>query len=70
MSTVKVTIVHDEVGRIVSVARPAPDAQVTVLSGKGESVLEAEVNEELVRELATGKHRVDVAGQRIVPHKG
>ena len=68
MSTVKVKIVHDEVGRIVSVARPAPDARVTVLSGKGESVLEMEVDEELVRELATGKHKIDATGEHIVPY--
>ncbi|MFC9324159.1 hypothetical protein [Kitasatospora sp. NPDC057015] len=64
MAKVKVSIVHDQAGRIMSVARPAE--KVVVLSGDGQSVFETEVEEDSVVELAGGSHRVDVQKNSIV----
>ncbi|MFE5909657.1 hypothetical protein ACFQ6B_11315 [Streptomyces wedmorensis] len=66
MATVRVSIVHDDTGRIVSVSRPAENANVIVLSGDGQSVLETEVDEESVNDLVAGKHLVDAGNKKIV----
>jgi hypothetical protein len=64
MARVRAFIVHDEMGRIISIARPAEN--VKVLGGDGQSVFETEVEEDNIEELATGSHRVDVERNSIV----
>ena len=64
MARVRVSIVHDELGRIVSIARPAEN--VVVLGGDGQSVFETEVEEDNIQELASGSHRVDVERNSVV----
>lgn len=67
MAKVKVSVVHDTAtGRIISVSRPSEEANVIVLGGNGESVLETEVEEDGITELASGKHVVDVTNKSIV----
>jgi hypothetical protein len=68
MGTVRVSIVHDEAGAIISMARPAKDAKVLVLSGEGQAVLETEVDEDSVVELVSGSHRVDVEQKSVVAY--
>ena len=70
MARVSVSIVHDELGRVISVARPSPDAKVIVLGGQGHSVLETEVDEEDIAELATGVQQVDVARRSVMRSPG
>jgi len=64
MARVQVSIVHDEVGRIISIARPAKN--VKVLGGDGHSVFEAEVEEDNIEAMAAGSHRVDVERNAVV----
>lgn len=66
MATVRVSIVHDDTGRIVSVSRPTEGANVIVQSGEGQSVLETEVDEEGIHDLVAGNHLVDAENKRIV----
>ena len=70
MKKVKAFIVHDETGRITSVARPSSDAKVTILGREGQSVFETEVDESHVHELVSGSHAVDVAKKVVVRHSG
>ncbi len=64
MARVRVTIVHDEVGNIISVARPAENA--IVIGGDGQSVFETEVEENTIEELVTGSYRADAAQNSVV----
>lgn len=64
MSKVKVSIVHDELGNIKSISRPAND-RVIVLSGVGETVLETEVDEKSIGRLIAD-HRIDVQRRSLV----
>jgi hypothetical protein len=66
MARVQVSIVHDEVGRIISIARPAENEQV--LSGDGQSVFDTEVEEDNIEELAAGNHMVDVERNSVVAY--
>jgi hypothetical protein len=66
MATVRVSVVHDETGKIMSVSRPSESANVIVLSGDGQSVLEAEVDEDDIHDLVTGKHLVDAQNKQII----
>lgn len=66
MAKVRALVVHDELGRIVSIARPAKDAKVIVSSPEGHAVLETEIEEDMVYELVAGAHRVDAQAQAIV----
>jgi hypothetical protein len=68
MARVPVLIVHDEIGRIVSIARPAAGAKVVVVGGNGQSVFKTEVDEESIIELAGGAHRVDAAQESVIPY--
>jgi hypothetical protein len=52
----KVTIVYDQFGRIVSICRPAKETKVTVLSGNGESILVTDVDEESINSLINSHH--------------
>jgi hypothetical protein len=65
MASVSVSIVHDEVGRIVSINRPAADAKVVVLSGDGQSVFVTEIEEEDIPGLLN-THRVDSRRKALV----
>jgi hypothetical protein len=65
MAKVSATIVYDELGQIKSVARPSEEVGVIILSGDGESVLKAEVDEESIDKLLDS-HRVDVANASLV----
>ncbi len=67
MARVRVSIVHDEVGRIISIARPAENAKV--LGGDGRSVFETEVEEDRIEELAAGSHRVDIQRNSVVSYE-
>jgi hypothetical protein len=66
MARVRVFIVHDEIGRIISIARPAEEAKVIVLGGQGQSVFETEVEEESIVDLADGSRRVDIAQKAVI----
>ena len=68
MKKVKVAIVHDELGRIVSVTRPSSGAKVTVLGGEGQSVFQTEVEQNHIPELVSGRYAVDVARKSLVDH--
>lgn len=68
MAQIPVSIVHDETGRIVSIARPTDEARVVILSGQGQSVLRTEVDEDSITELVGGSHRVDVQQQSVVAY--
>lgn len=50
----------------MSVSRPSESANVIVLSGDGQSVLEAEVDEDDIHDLVTGKHLVDAQNKQII----
>lgn len=67
MASAKVSIVHDELGHIKSIARPSEGANVMVLSGDGESVFVTEVEEEVVSELVNS-HRVDISQDSLVEY--
>jgi hypothetical protein len=69
MARVRVWIVHDEVGRIISIARPSKDAKVVILSGDGQSVFEADVEEDSIVELAGGSHSVDIEKKSVAANK-
>lgn len=64
MATISVTIVHDELGRIVSVSRPAK-ATAFVLAGDGQAVFTTQVDEEAASALLH-THRVDTNQQSLV----
>jgi hypothetical protein len=64
MAKINVTIVHDELGRIVSVSRPAKTTAF-VLAGDGQSVLTTQVDEEAASSLLH-THRVDTSQQALV----
>ncbi|MFF9029392.1 hypothetical protein [Streptomyces iakyrus] len=66
MATVRVSIVHDEVGNVVSVTRPAEGASIVPLGGDGQSVLETEIDDNAIEGLASGKQRVDTVNKEIV----
>jgi hypothetical protein len=66
MAKVTVLVVHDEIGRIVSIARPAKGIKAIVGSEQGNLVFETEVDEETIVDLAAGGHRVDVAQQSLI----
>lgn len=66
MTKVKVSIVHDKSGRIISIAQPSEDAKVIVLSGDEQSVFETEVEENNIVELVSGSHIVDIERNLII----
>jgi hypothetical protein len=66
MAKIRVSIVHDETGNIISIARPSKDAKVVVLSGAGHSVFETEVEEDSIVELTGGSHKVNVTKKSVV----
>jgi hypothetical protein len=68
MARISVFIVHDETGRIISIARPAESRKVVVGSGAGEAVFETEVEEESIPHLVTGTRRVDIARKALLPY--
>jgi hypothetical protein len=70
MARIPVLIVHDETGRIVSIARPSKGVKVVVGSGPGQSVFETEVEEKSIVELAGGSHRVDIEQKSVVAYTG
>jgi hypothetical protein len=70
MARIPVFIVHDETGGIVSIARPSDPARATILSGPGQSVLQTEVEEDSIPELAAGGHRVDIERKSVVAYTG
>ncbi|MEY9979599.1 hypothetical protein [Lysinibacillus sp. RC79] len=69
MTKVKVSIVHDKSGRIVSIAQPLEDAKVIVQSGDGQSVFETEVEKNSILELVSGSQIVDVE-KNLLSNKG
>jgi hypothetical protein len=68
MAKVPVFIVHDEIGRIVSIARPSEEAKVVIVGGSGQSVFETSVEEESIVELVDGSHRVDIAQKSVIAY--
>jgi len=64
MARVRVSILHDEVGNIIAVGRPAEYAKR--LGGDGQSVFETEVEEDNIEELVSGRHRVDIEQNSVV----
>jgi hypothetical protein len=69
MAKIPVLIVHDEIGRIISIARPSAEARVVVSGGAGQSVFETQVEEKSIAELAGGSHRVDIGKKSVVAYK-
>ena len=69
MAKVRALIVHDEIGRIISIARPASDAQVVVSAPGGQSALETEIDEDIVFDMIAGSHRVDIRAQTLVTNE-
>ena len=68
MVPVQVTIVHDELGQIISISRPADSSRVVVLSGEGHGVLVTDVpdgDEDALAELVTTR-RVDPTRRALV----
>ena len=64
MAKVTVSVVHDELGEIISVSRPE-NRNVIVLSGERQSMVSTEVDEDYVESLI-GTHRVDVSDSSLV----
>ena len=64
MAKISVTIVHDELGHIVSVSRPAKTTAF-VLAGDGQSVFTAQIDEETAPALLH-THRVDTNQQALI----
>lgn len=65
MATVRGFVVHDELGRVISIARPSRDAKVLVLSGQGQSVLETDIDADSVLELVGGIYWVNLEQQAL-----
>jgi hypothetical protein len=66
MARVRAQVVHDELGRIISIARPAQDVKVVISGSNGQAVLETEVDEDMIAGMVSGSHRVDAQAQAIV----
>ena len=64
-TTVQVSIVHDQLGRIISVNRPAKGVKALVLCGNGQSAITADVHEGTLKNLI-GTHRVDITRKSLV----
>jgi len=56
---VRVHVWHKVTGEIIAIGRPMGEAKCIPLSGRGEAVTEAEVEDELIRDLHR-THIVDV----------
>jgi hypothetical protein len=67
MAKVQVSIVHDPLGRIVSINRPAKGAKVVVLCGNGQSIFVTDVDEKKINSLIHS-HRVDVSSKSLVEY--
>jgi len=71
MASVKVTIVHDMFGNIISISRPgkgAPGISINsvVVAKDGQSVLVTDVEEESIGSLIKS-HRVHIGKKSLVP---
>jgi len=66
MAQVPASIVHDEIGRIIAIVRPAPGTRAIISGGDGQAVLETEVDEDSVIDLVGGGYRVDATRRSIV----
>jgi hypothetical protein len=65
MAKVRAYVVHDVAsGRITSIGRISKGANVVVMAGDGEAVLETKVEESSIQELVSGGGRV--AAQQVV----
>ena len=69
MAKVAVSIVHDEAGQIISVARPSKGIKAIISSGDGHSVSEIQVEEGRIPELVSGNHRFDVSKKACVAYQ-
>jgi len=67
--TIQATIVHDILGRIVSINRPAKNAKVVVLPQDGQLVLVTDVPSEKTSHSLIETHRVDIGKKALVPHQ-
>jgi hypothetical protein len=65
----KVSIVHDEFGRITSINRPADDLRIVVLSDNRQSVLVTDVNEDQINDLIEN-FRIDISKRILVDKLG
>ncbi len=65
----KVHIVHDVTGRIISVNRVMKEGRVAVLGGAGNLVFEAEIDEQMAAEGITSRFRVDTMKKELVPNR-
>ena len=66
MAQVPASIVHDEIGRIIAIVRPAPGTRAIISGGDGQTVLETEVDEDSVIDLVGGGYRVDATRRLVV----
>jgi hypothetical protein len=62
---IQASIVYDQLGKIVSISRPAQGVNLVVLSGNGHSVLVTEVDEDSINSLIDS-HRVDISRNSLV----
>jgi hypothetical protein len=69
MAKVQVSIVHDPLGRIVSISRPAEGAKdrVVVLCGSGQTMFVTDVEETSIKTLIH-THRVDISRRSLVKY--
>lgn len=65
----KVHIVHDVTGQIISVNRVMKEGRVAVLGGAGNLVFEAEIDEQMAAEGITSRFRVDTMKKELVPNR-
>lgn len=65
MAVVKALVLHDELGRIISIARPAEGIQVVVGAPDAAGQIEAEVEEGEVEKLIASR-RVDAVRRSLV----
>lgn len=66
--SVRVSVVHDVTGKILSVNRIVKEGRVTVLAGAGNLVLETDIDEELTHGITT-RFRVDTSKKELVSNR-
>ena len=66
MARVPIFLIHDELGNIISAARPSKGTKAIILGRSGETVIETEVEEAEISGLVAGKYRIGADGQFVV----
>lgn len=66
MAKVRATIVYDETGNIVAVARPSKDVKAIITGGEGQSTMDTEIDEESAEDLVSGGYQVNAEQKSLV----